>query len=509
MPTRPAALALLALLAGAPALLPQEPTKNDLLRAVERQLQAAHAAAGPGVGCVVASRSDRYPKPPADPPGALGGFDPRQFLKDHPQARPADARALDLSDPANIPDHGFACGVVIDDKGFVLTPYHVVDGATKVYVHVAGGGSYADVHAGDARTDLAVLKLLTPPPGLKALKFGDVRLGADRGGPTVARGKLVVLVAHAYTANVALDRPSAALGSLTNVHRFIPTAASPKSESYYYHGPLLEHDAKLHAGVSGAALLSLDGELVGLTTAAPPLGLGERTPDYAFPLDDRLRRVLAVLRRGEEVEYGYLGVYMPTDAGAAAVQVNDVVPLGPADQAGVLRGDVITHVDGAPVPRYEDLLTHVGSALAGTKVRLTVRRNRVEAHELTVTLGKMRNDQPRVTSARPDPVFGLRVDHGVILAQPKDQRLNLQILAEGVPQGVSVADVAADSPAGAAFKKVGDNPQRWLITHVNGAAVSTPREFYDAAKGQKAVKLTLTDPTEPRAKRQTREVTLP
>ena len=405
--------------------------------------------------------------------------------------------------------------MVFDDKGFVLTPYHVVDGATKVYVHVAGGGSYADDLAADARTDLAVLRLLNPPPGLRALKFGEVRLGPDR--PTVDRGKLVVEVAHAYTANLPLDRPAAALGSLTNVHRSVPIPPSPthpkpnsvpKSDSYYFHGPLLEHDARFRPGLSGAALLNLDGELIGLTTTAPPLGLGDRTPGYAFPLDARLRRIVDVLRRGEEVEYGYLGVYTPPDAAGPVVQLSDVVPLGPADQAGVQRNDVITAIDGVPIRRYEDLLAQVGSALAGTKVALTVQRNRGQPVQLTATLGKLRHDQPWVASARPDPVFGLRVDYGSILAQ-QEGRKNPQLLAEGVPAGVSVADVATGSPAAAALKKLGDPPQRWLVTHANGTAVASPREFYAAAKGQPSVKLTLIDPTEPRAKRQTREVTLP
>lgn len=509
-----AALSLLLLLTGPITLTAQEPTKADLLRAVEKQLQAAHETAGPSVACVVVSRSDRYPpRPSTDAPGTLGGFDAKQYLKDHPQA-PGAARALDLSDVQNIPDHGFACGVVIDEKGLILTPYHVIDGATKVYVYLSGrAGSYADVLAADARTDLAVLKLLDPPTGLKALKFGDVRTITDRGRTTVARGKLVVLMANAFVPNLPLDKPSAALGSVTNVH---PSLNLPNGKdllryaSYYYHGPLLEHDAKLNAGISGAALLNLDGELIGLTTTAPILGLGEKTPDYALPMDERLRRVIAVLCRGEEVESGYLGVHLMTESDPnydpRVVQIKSAVGQGPAAQAGLAGGDVITHINGVRIQRYEDLLTHISAGLAGSKVTITTPRTR----EVTVTLGKLRHGEPFIASARPEPVFGLRVDHGSLLAQPmKNGRPDIQILAEGVPTGVSVAEVAPDSPAAAALKKLGDDPKRWLITHVNGISVATPREFYDAAKDQKSVKLTVLDPSEPRMTRKTREVTFP
>ncbi|MFM8274150.1 MAG: hypothetical protein ACKODX_17725, partial [Gemmata sp.] len=157
---RCAALSLLVLSAAAVALPAQEPTKNDLLFAIEKKLRAAYDSAGPSVACVVVSRSERYPRPASagEEPGALGGFDPEQFLKDHPLARPALVKSLDLSKPENVPDHGFACAVVIDEKGLLLTPFHVVEGATKIYVHLPGRvGSYADIHAGDARTDLAVL----------------------------------------------------------------------------------------------------------------------------------------------------------------------------------------------------------------------------------------------------------------------------------------------------------------------------------------------------------------
>ncbi|MBY0460070.1 MAG: hypothetical protein K2V38_22365, partial [Gemmataceae bacterium] len=82
------ALALVAVLlsAGAAAAQP-EPTRNDLLRAVEKQLVAANEVAGPAVVCVVVSRSDRYPPAPgaADNPGKLGDFNPAQFAKDNPK----------------------------------------------------------------------------------------------------------------------------------------------------------------------------------------------------------------------------------------------------------------------------------------------------------------------------------------------------------------------------------------------------------------------------------------
>jgi len=105
-----------------------------------------------------------------------------------------------------------------------------------------------------------------------------------------------------------------------------------------------------------------------------------------------------------------------------------------------------------------------------------------------VTLGKDPRKHPFIASVRPEAVFGLRVDYGV-------------------PAGVSVRDLEANSPAATAFKKLGDRPERWFITQVNGTAVETPAEFHKAVKGQQSVKLTVQDPTEPNPR--DREVTIP
>ncbi len=515
---RVAGVALLAALSLVAAVPAAEPTKTDLLFAVEKQLRVANELAGPSVACVVVSKSDRYLKPTGtDKPGKLGGYDIREFLKAHP-TETALAKQLDLADPRTIADHGYACGVVIDPAGLILTPYHVVEGATKVYVHLPGRvGSYADVHAADGRHDLAVLKLIDPPAMLTAIKFADVRR-YDRGDKkaNVFAGKLTVTMANGYTAGIAVDRPSSTLGSVTKVmaSRDIEDANINKSDNYYYYGPFLQYEAKLNEGraesaVSGAAVLNLDGELIGLTTTSTMLSSSENALRYAFVADECFRRVVDVLRRGEEVEYGYLGVSLGgrVDRPRTPVVVSDVVAQGPAALAGIEAGDTITQVNGVPIRTYDDLLVYVGSALADTKVKLTVVRARRDV-ELTVTLGKLRNLKPVIASVRPDPVFGLRVDHGSVLAQQLQLLKGGEVrISGGVPPGVMVRELAPDSQAATAFKKLGDRPERWLITHVNGANVATPTEFYKAAKGQASVKLTVRDPSEQTPRDQ--EVTIP
>ncbi len=496
----------------------REPTKQEFLAEVEKKLRATSERVGPAVACVVVSRSDRYPKAAGgDPPGKLGGYDPKKLNP----ARGED-RSLDLSDPKNIPDHGCACGVVIDPSGLVLTPYHVIDGATRIFVHLPGrAGSYADIHAADARYDLAVLKLITPPTGMTAIKFADVRLAAHNGQPaTVYKDKLVVLLSSPPTTGFVLGAPSADLGCVRGVRpppELDPMKNGRQSEQYYLFGQLLTfgsllaHDPGSGAVTDGAPLLNLDGEMVGLTTATVALTT-ERGPHYAFPADDGFRRVVEVLRRGEEVEYGYLGVMGPysvlgPDQKPIGVRFDSVIANGPADLAELNNRDIVTQVGGHPTTSYPELLLRIGSALAGEKVKLSVTRGG-RARSVEVTLGKFKHDQPVIASVRPAPVYGLRVEYGSILGQRQQKPFPGETQNHaGVPPGVCVRELVADSPAATAFKKLGDRPERWIITHLNGAPVATPAEFYKAAKEQQTVRLTVRDPAESNSR--DREVTFP
>ena len=422
------------------------------------------------------------------------------------------ARALDLADPRGIPDHGYAGGVIIDSDGFVLTPHHVIDGATKVYVHLPGGaGSYADIHAADARSDLAVLKLINPPETLKPIRYAEVRT-FDRGAnhATVATGKLAVLMTFPYSSNFRFDNPSAAFGAITNVHKRLvhpdPTKGATTSEklaSHYKSGTLLEHDIKVNGSDRRGALVDLDGKLIGLTTAAAVVFDREPGPGYG----SRLMTTSAPRERpspGEEIEYGFLGVQLPNDT-TSAIRLLEITDNGPAEAAGLRVGDVVTHINGSPVASFDDLMLHIGCALAGSNVKLNVVRDRVR-HEIVVTLGKFRNDQPYIASVRPEPVFGMRVDYPTTRTIPIGNRKRGPMAEQGIPNAVWVRDVIADSPAAGRFKSLGDRPEDWMVTKVNGTTISSPGEFYRAAKGQEKVKLTLRYLSDPGRER---ELTLP
>src|SRR5207249_9340904 len=119
-----------------------------------------------------------------------------------------------LSDPEQVPE-SYASGVVVSAEGLVLTNFHVVRDATKIYVRLPGGkGSYANIHAGDSRSDLAVLRLLdsslTPLPFLRP------------GTSQVQKGQLILSLANPFAPGFRDARPRAGWGIVSNLRQTSP-----------------------------------------------------------------------------------------------------------------------------------------------------------------------------------------------------------------------------------------------------------------------------------------------
>jgi serine protease Do len=433
--------------------------------ALQRTMQKAIHDVEPAIACILVSRSDAYKRfaPLSSIPGKLGAFD--AMVLHQPGLSDELRKKLNLADPAIVPE-SFGSGVVVDPGGLVLTNFHVVRGATKVFVRLPGNkGSYADIHAADTRSDLAVLRLLTPPQGLKAISLGDAG--------KCQRGQFVLSIANPFAAGFRDGQPSASWGILSNIRRRAPGGLreDERTKTLHHYGTLLQTDARLNLGCSGGALINLQGEMIGLTTALAAIHGGETPGGFAVPMDAGMRRILAVLLRGEEVEYGFLGIGFrgPSRGRDEGVMVDDVIPGSAAQRdAQLAPRDMILEVDGAPVHETEDLFLALGTHLTGSRIRLKIRRPGRAPTTVEVTLTKFNAPGPTIASAPGKrPIFrGLRVDYTSLLAQrPYSLR--------AIPPGVMISEVQANSTAATAQLKVGE-----VITHVNGVPVNSPADFY-------------------------------
>jgi serine protease Do len=268
----------------------------------------------------------------------------------------------------------------------------------------------------------------------------------------------------------------------------------------HHYGTLVHVDTRLDLGTSGGALVNLDGELIGITTALAALQGYEKSVGYAIPLDRGMRRIIDELIRGYEAEYGFLGIQPGTISRndvrlggeqltqASAAVATQVAVDSPAFQAGLRNGDMILAIDDRTIYDDADLMRVIGLRGPDSMVNLRIRRaNGSENTTLTVRLGKwpVYDDSTIVCTARRHPPWcGMEVDY------PTARRRFLSSdLLEAYRRAVVVIAVAADSSAAQKGMQAGDYVQR-----VNGVAVQTPGEFHAAvADATGPVTLTLWD----------------
>lgn len=448
--------------------------------ALQKVMQKVIADVEPSIACILVSRSERYARfgqgPTLPLRGKLGRFSSREleghagFRQMNGEEKEALLFRLDMSHSRYVPE-GFGSGVALNERGLVLTSYHVVRGATKIFVRLPGGAaSYADIHAADPRSDLAVLRLLDPSIRTKAIKLGE--------GGKVKRAQFVLSIANPFAVGFRDGKPSVSWGIISNVRRRAPGKPNEldRAKTLHHYGTLLQTDARLHLGCSGGALVNLRGEMIGLTTALAAIHGGETPGGFAVPVDAGMRRTIDVLKRGEEVDYGFLGVgfqeQQRQDDGGVAL--SHVTSGSPAERQGKLnRGDVILAINDQPLRHSDDLFVLLGKQLSGSSIRLSVRSRAGIRRTTVVTLAKFYVEQKAIHSSLGQRPFfrGMRVDYTSLLVQ-RTPRMSW------IPQGVLITEVQPNTRAATAQLKPGE-----VITHVNNRIVRTPSDFYRAVAG--------------------------
>ena len=270
-----------------------------------------------------------------------------------------------------------ASGVLFRSDGHLLTNAHVVDGATAVTVTLAGGRrAVARVVGADPATDLAVVKVNDWS------SVATAPLGSAAG---LAVGQDVMAVGSAGAGVV---------GMVSAVGRQVDRGGEPALVD------LIQTNTPVVDGWSGGALVDDRGAVVGILTAvttpdAGVAGLGFATPiDFARAVADQLVAGAPVARPWIGIEGGDLGTSAARALGAAGgAVVSHVREDGPADDAGLTAGDVITSLDGVPVTSMGALRILVRSHRPGDVVRLAVVRESVRR-----TVGVTLTERP---AARP------------------------------------------------------------------------------------------------------------
>jgi serine protease Do len=387
----------------------------------------------------------------------------------------------------------YATGVIIDAGGLILTANHVVRDDSDYWITTADHKTYKVVKivGADPRSDLAVLAI--EASGLKPIKFGTAA--------GLKKGQFVIALGNPYA--IARDgQASASWGIISNLGRKDrPWVNGPAADSevttprptLHQLGSLIQTDARLNLGTSGGALVNLKGEMIGLTVAlAATLGY-EQSAGFALPVDEAFLRAVNILKQGREVEYGFLGVKplpLARDLrlrGQHGVAIQEVVESTPAERAGLIRGDVITHINDEPIYDPDDLMLAIGRLAADASVKLSIEREGAPRVLMVQELAKYWVPGRKIITT-PAPAWrGLRVDYVTSSREFMNWVMQRRTDLGG---SVLITEVEENSPAW----QEGLRPNM-MISHVGGRTVTTPRAFHEAVQGQEGpVKLRLSLP---------------
>ncbi len=375
--------------------------------------------------------------PDAMPPGA-GRPGPQQG----PRGRRADP------EERSVP-RGVGSGFFISEDGYLLTNHHVVADATEIYVTLTNGKEFtAKVIGSDERTDVALLKI--DAKGMAMLPIGNAK--------QLKKGQWVMAIGSPF----GLD---------STVTSGIVSALSRDTGEYL---PFIQTDVAVNPGNSGGPLLNMNGEVVGINSQIVSRSGGFMGISLAIPINEAMT-IVEQLRANGKVTRGRIGVQIgevTKDVAMAlglqkaeGAMVSGVEQDAPADQAGILPGDVITSFSDKPISKWSDLPRLVGEVKPGTRAPIEVWR-KGKALKLSVTVAEI----------KPDPKLAAKED--AQKAEATSKVLGLGVVAVDaqtqtklrIKGGVKVTSVEA--PASGSGFTPGD-----IILAVGDIDITGPEQF--------------------------------
>ncbi|MGX0876702.1 serine protease DegQ [Roseovarius sp. MBR-154] len=341
-------------------------------------------------------------------------------------------------------------GVIVDaGEGYILTNNHVIENGDEIRVTLRDNRTYeAELIGRDPATDIAVLRI-------DANNLTEVPIGDSE---TLFVGDFVVAIGNPF-------------GLGQTVTSGIVSALGRSGINPEGYEDFIQTDASINPGNSGGALITLDGNLVGINTAIiAPNGGGNVGIGFAVPINMALSVMDQLVEFGE-VQRGRLGVMIQdltpdlsealgVDAETGAI-VSSVEPGTPADDAGLAAGDVIVAVDGEGVDGSADLRQRIGLRRPGDEVEIAYVR---DGERLVTQVALADGGGPRLAErdrGESDALAGVRLS-------PLDRNHP----AWGAAEGVVVSEIAPGSRAAQAGLEAGD-----VITAVNRQRVGSIRDI--------------------------------
>jgi S1-C subfamily serine protease len=279
-----------------------------------------------------------------------------------------------------VPKEGTGSGAIIDPAGYILTNFHVIDGARRLEVTLADASKWPARPVGaDPSNDLAVIKIDAPAEKLSVISLGD--------SSKLIVGQKVLVIGNPFGFERTLT-----VGIVSSLGRSI------RAENGRLMRGIIQTDAAINPGNSGGPVLNSSGEVIGVSTAIFSPSGGNVGVGFAVPINTAKRSIPELIKRGY-VARPYLGItgheVVPGLAKALSLPVSEgimvveVSPGSPAQRAGIhggdraiqvgnlivrVGGDVITEIDKIKVHTFEELSDLIDGKQSGDTVTITLNR---------------------------------------------------------------------------------------------------------------------------------------
>jgi serine protease Do len=289
--------------------------------------------------------------------------------------------------------YGNGSGWVYDERGHIITNFHVVQGAQRIEVRFQDGDKRAAtlVNA-DPRTDIAVLKV-----------EGDGLHPAFTADEPVEQGDIVFAFGSPFGFDFSMSQGIVSATGRKNL-RIIQGGGYEN---------FIQTDAAINPGNSGGPLTNINGQVVGMNTAIATRTGAYNGLGFAIPVA-MVRDIADQIIKSGKVSRGYLGIYIedlePRMAktfgftGKGVLVVNPIAG-GPADKAGIQSGDIITQVNAKPMDSADELRNYVASLEPGSQIKIELfRAGQLITMDLTITElpDSMAGASPRQTGENHD-----------------------------------------------------------------------------------------------------------
>jgi len=354
---------------------------------------------------------------------------------------------------------GLGSGVIIDERGYILTNEHVVGDATKITVTLPDGREFkAEVKGKDVRSDLAIIKITGK--NLPVVELGD--------SDDLKIGQWVVAIGNPFGFAIPNPEPTVTVGVVSALRRALGRSLSRDRD----YSDLIQTDAAINPGNSGGPLVNLKGEIIGINVAIISTTGGYQGVGFAIPINIA-KRIVNQLIEGKKILYGWLGVtvqdltedlaeHFSLEEKKGALVVS-VLSDSPAEKAGIKEDDIILKFENKEISNIQDLIKHVSKTEVGKKAKLLIFRNKKEM-VLEVEIGERPEDLERLTEASEKAFRGMAVEE---LTPELSRRYRIE-----EKEGVIIIDVEPDSPSDEAGLIRGD-----LILKINHQKIRDLSDF--------------------------------